>query len=117
MAVATIAVYSAWQVYWLGNGQLPPALFLAITGLPAPTTGGTRSLLCLLRGDWIGALHHNVMAVPIALMTISCVAWVIIQALRGRRIWLSQRTGIAWVVVLGLAWSIKLLQAARILSV
>ena len=111
LTVAMIAVYSAWQVFWLSRGQLPPALFLAITGLPAPTTGGTRSLDCLLHGDWIGSLHHNAMAVPISLMAFSCVAWVIIQAIGGRPARLSRRTGIAWLVVLGLAWSIKLLHA------
>lgn len=110
LAVALISVFAAWQVFWLSSGQLPPALFLAITGLPAPTTGGTRSLICLLRGDWVGSLHHNAMAVPITLLAISCVTLVITQAIRGRPARLSRHTGIAWLVVLGLAWSIKLLQ-------
>jgi hypothetical protein len=105
-------VYAGWQVLWLSQGQLPPALFLALTGLPAPTTGGTRSLLCLLRGDWRGSLYYNAMTVPIALLGIVSTAWPIVQVVRGRRVHLPRGIGLAWVVVLALAWSIKLVQWA-----
>ena len=110
LAVAMILVYGVWQVYWLGMGQLPPALFLAVTGLPAPTTGGTRSLGCLLRGDWLGSLHHNAMTIPITLMSIGCAAWVLAQAYYRRQVRLPRGIGLAWAVLLTLAWSIKLLQ-------
>ena len=109
-AVAMMSVYAAWQVYWLSMGQLPPALFLAVTGLPAPTTGGTRSLGCLLRGDWLGSLHHNAMTIPITLMAIGCAVWVMAQAYYLRQVRLPRGIGLAWAVLLTLAWSIKLLQ-------
>jgi hypothetical protein len=107
-----VLVYGVWQVVWLGQGRLPPALFLAITGLPAPTTGGTRSVLCLLRGDWRGSLHYNAMAIPITLLALGSAAWAVGQAFRRRRVRLPRGAGIAWVIVLGLAWSIKLVQEA-----
>lgn len=110
LAVAMILVYCVWQVYWLGMGQLPPALFLAFTGLPAPTTGGTRSVGCLLRGDWQGSLHHNAMTIPVTLMAIGCAVWVTVLVSRRRQIRLPRGMGLAWVVLLALAWSIKLLQ-------
>jgi hypothetical protein len=111
-AVGMALVYALWQVLWLAQGELPPALLLAATGLPAPTTGGARSLRCLLSGDWRGSLHHNAMAVPIALLALGSAAWVVGQALRRRRMRLPRGTGIAWVVVLVLAWAIKLVQKA-----
>ena len=112
LAVAMISVYGVWQIYWLGMGQSPPALFLAVTGLPAPTTGGTRSIGCLLRGDWNGSLHHNAMTIPMTLMAIGCAAWIMVLASRRRQVCLPRGVGLAWVVLLAVAWSIKLLQMA-----
>ncbi len=107
-----ISVYGVWQVFWLGMGQLPPAIFLAVTGLPAPTTGGVRSVACLLRGDWLDSLHHNALAIPMAIMAIGCASWAVGQAYRRRQVRLPRSIGLAWVVVLALAWSIKLFQVA-----
>jgi len=111
-AAAGIAIYVAWQILWLSQGQLPPALLLALTGLPAPTTGGCRSIACIFQGDWMGTLKCNAMAIPLSLLTIACVAWPAIQFYLGRPIRLPSGTGLAWVIVLALAWSIKLIQVA-----
>ncbi len=108
-AIAMIATYGVWQVYWLSRGQLPPAILLAATGLPAPTTGGTRSLVCLIQGDLVGSLQHNAMTIPIIFMAFGSVAWVTGQAMRGNRARLPNRIGLAWFVLLLLAWSLKLL--------
>ena len=105
-----ISVYGVWQFYWLGMGQMPPALFLAVTGLPAPTTGGIRSVSCLLRGDWLGSLHHNAMTIPMSILAIGCVGWAMILASRRGQVRLPKGIGLAWVVLLAMAWSIKLLQ-------
>ncbi|MDY7011617.1 MAG: hypothetical protein SVV80_12845, partial [Planctomycetota bacterium] len=48
-AAGLFLIYCFWWVFWLVRGKLPPALFLAITGLPSPTTGCTRSLQSLLQ--------------------------------------------------------------------
>jgi hypothetical protein len=114
MAAGTLAVYVVWQILWLSHGRVPPALFLAATGLPAPTTGGTRSLLCLLRGDGWGSLHHNAMTVPIVLLTVVSLGSVVSQLLRRRRVCLPRSVGITWFAVLALAWLIKLVQEAII---
>jgi hypothetical protein len=106
-----VSIYGAWQMLRLVQGQLPPALFLAITGLPAPTSGGTRSVLCLLQGDWRGSLQHNAMAVPITILALGSAAWALGQALRRRRVRLPRGMGIVWVIVLAFAWTIKLVQA------
>src|ERR1022692_3864522 len=43
-ALGLFVVYCIWNAYWLLQWRLPPSLFSAITGLPCPTTGGTRSV-------------------------------------------------------------------------
>ena len=110
LAVAMIAIYSVWQVYWLSRWEFPPALFLALTGLPAPTTGGIRSIVCLMHGDWIGSLHNNAMTIPMTVMAITCAFWATGQAYFGHQVRLPKGMGLAWAVVLTLAWSIKLIQ-------
>jgi hypothetical protein len=119
-AAALLVTWCGWQVIWLAQARLPPALFLAITGLPAPTTGGTRSLARLFRGDWSlarlfrgdwkGSVQYNAMAVPITLLFGLTVGWLLIQGLR-RRGWRVPRFFLpAWLGLLGLAWAIKLAQ-------
>ena len=110
-AAAMVVVYGVWQLYWLSGCCLPPSLFLAMTGMPAPTTGGTRSFLCLMRGDFFGSLHHNPMSIPIACMTVYSLMIVGVQAVRHEHVRLSNRIGVTWVAVLSLAWILKLLQA------
>ncbi len=64
LAVALFIVWCGWNLFWLSRGQPPSALFRALTGLPAPTTGGTRAGKALLAGDWRESLRWNPLAVP-----------------------------------------------------
>ena len=66
LAGTLFVVYCFWQIFWLVQGKLAPALFRAATGIPAPTTGGTRSLIQLCQGDWRASLSWNPMAVGTA---------------------------------------------------
>lgn len=112
LAFALLVVYLVWQVYWLSQGSLAPSLFQSVTGWPSATTGGTRSMLCLARGDWRGALYHNALALPLAILTLVSVAWPIGQSLSRQRPALPRSLVIAWIVVLAAAWIVKLTQAA-----
>ena len=58
--------------------------FLALTGKPCPGCGGLRAVNDLTRGDLVGAISSNVLAV--ALVGALAVAWVLWAArrLRGR---------------------------------
>ena len=64
-AVASLSVYVGWNLFWLAQGEVPPALFLGLTGWPAPTTGGTRSLRELGLGHWGASLRWNAMTLPL----------------------------------------------------
>ena len=108
-AAAVLVVYVLWNLCWLAHARVPPSLFLALTGLPCPTTGGTRSFLCLLRGDWRGSLAYNAMTVPILGLLLFCVACLTIQVIRRQRMRLPNWTLWAWLGVLGVAWVIKLI--------
>lgn len=77
--------------------------FLQLTGLPCPGCGGLRAVNDLTRGDLVGAISSNVLAV--ALVAVLAVAWVlwIGRRLRGRRdrmIVLSASAGFAAIGVL-----------------
>ena len=107
-AAGTLGVYCLWWGYWLAHGQLAPALFLAITGLPAPTTGMTRALRALAGGRWRDSIACNALTLPILGLTVSSLGFVAVQALRRRPVMLPLFIARSWVVVLLLAWILKL---------
>lgn len=109
VALLGLAAYCAWWTYWLGQGRLPPAPFKAITGLPAPTTGCTRSLSCLLHGDVDAALRWNLFAVPIAALFALSLGWLAVRLPRGRPLLLPSFFLYIWSAILLLAWVTKLL--------
>src|SRR5215211_2907504 len=100
--------YLAWNAWWLAQGKIPPAIFKAVTGYPAPTTGGTRSFRLLLAGDWCQSLRANAMTVPIALLFVGSLAWAAVHWLRKGRPRIPLALVWAWAVVLLLAWVLKL---------
>jgi len=112
VAAALLLIYVGWQVFWLSRAQIPPSLFLAFTGLPAATTGGTRSILQLLHGEVRASLRLNAMAVPMTLLFVLSVGWVVTEGLRHRRWRLPQAFLVAWLALLAVAWVIKLVQHA-----
>lgn len=58
--------------------------FLALTGLPCPACGGLRAVNDLTRGDLVGAISSNALAVAlVAFLAVSWLVWMI-RRLRGR---------------------------------
>lgn len=64
-APLVLAAAKAWS--------LKPCLWKNFTGLPCPTCGATRSMVCLARGDWAAAVAMNPAAV-----TALCVACALV---------------------------------------
>jgi hypothetical protein len=108
LAFALLFVYLVWNAIWLGQGRLSPALLLALTGVPAPTTGGVRSLAALAQGDWRSSLALNALALPMAALFLWCVARLGCCALRRERLALPRWVLPAWICVLSGAWVLKL---------
>jgi hypothetical protein len=83
-------------------------LFLAITGLPAPTTGMTRALRALAAGRWRDSIACNALTLPILGLTVLSLGLVAVQALRRRSVMLPLLIARSWVVLLVVAWILKL---------
>jgi hypothetical protein len=60
--------YLWWNLHWLAQGALPPSIALQCLGVPAPTTGCTRSLRALLAGDVSLSLFWNPFLLPLLLL-------------------------------------------------
>ncbi len=108
-ALGLLTLYCAWWCFWLIRVSLPPAPLLVLTGIPAPTTGCTRSLLCLMRGDILSSLAYNAFAVPIALLFLLSLIWLGVKALRKKPLMLPACLLHLWLLLLGSAWLAKLL--------
>lgn len=113
LAVLGFGAYCAWWAFWLLQGRLPSAPFKAITGLPAPTTGCTRSLSCLMRGDVSTAFLWNPFSVLITMLFLASIGWLAGRWLTQGRLLLPSWFLYAWIIVLGLAWATKLLGNPR----
>ncbi len=96
------AVYVIWNLAWWIQGRAAPSMLTGLTGLPAPTTGGTRSFRALLAGDVATSLYFNPMAAPIVALIIVTI-FQIVRFGRAKR-WVFG----AWVAILSLAWVLKL---------
>ena len=103
VGLSLLAVYISWNVYWLASGAVPPSMLTGLTGLPSPTTGGTRSVMALLDGDLARSLYFNPMTLPLIGLMAVTVGQIAVKR-RGDD-WLVT----AWVVLLSVAWVIKLL--------
>lgn len=100
--ISMLIIYLGWNIRWLAAGRIPPSMFTAATGLPSPTTGGTRSVRVLLEGDVITSLYYNAMTIPIVCLLAITIGQVLIKG-SGEH-WLIA----AWITVLLIAWAIKL---------
>lgn len=107
-AAGLFLIYCFWWVFWLVRGKLPPALFLAITGLPSPTTGCTRSLQSLLQGNWRESLYWNAMSIPFFALFILSLGWLGWRFLRRQSIRLPVGFLYLWIVILMIAWAMKI---------
>jgi len=107
-AIALAVVFVGWNAFWLCQFQGPPSLMKALTGLPAPTTGITRSLKQLLSGNWLESVRYNAMLAPIGallVLTLGLLAW---QLFRRQRLAMPRWTVLGWGIVLIAAWVLKL---------
>jgi hypothetical protein len=106
--------YLAWNIRLLGQGRIPPSIFLAVTGLPCPTTGGSRSCAALLRGDLAASLSFNAMMLPIVALLGITIGELAFKRFRHRPLVISRALAWSWPAVLTLAWVLKLADALAI---
>jgi hypothetical protein len=107
--VAVFLAYLIWNLAWLVQGRLAPSMLWALTGVPSPTTGGTRSLTALLGGDVTDSLQWNACLIPICGLLLITLIQLIRQAMHRSPLRLSPTIAWCWFVVLSAAWILKLL--------
>ena len=86
---APLAALVLLAARFLPFDRLPEAVcpFLALTGLPCLTCGGTRSLMALTRFDLMGALAMNPMLALAGLAAVAYVVHALGVGLLGRSPW------------------------------
>lgn len=108
LGLSALAGYLAWNVAWVSHGKIPPSIFLYVTGLPCPTTGMTRSLLLLARGDVTGSLSQNPFTLPYLALVAVSLALVLRDAARRRPPALPPQLAWAWALALGAGWAVQI---------
>jgi hypothetical protein len=78
-------LWLAWNIADASAGRLPDAcLWKAVTGVPCPSCGTTRSIMHLAEGDLTGAVMTNPFGLILAGAMIVIPFWVIADLVRGR---------------------------------
>jgi hypothetical protein len=100
--------YVSWNVWWIAHCMVPPSMLIGLLGIPAPTTGMTRSVIAFSQGNWSAGFLWNPMTVPFLLM----LAWTIAELMRNRfnhgPLMLSRQCAWSWFGVLLAGWIAKL---------
>lgn len=107
--VGTLAFvfYLGWNIRWLARGAIPPSILIGIFGIPAPTTGMTRSTFAFLRGDWRDAFLWNPFTLPFYGVLLWTTVELVLRLAKHQRPTLSKPLVIAWPVMLLAAWITK----------
>lgn len=108
IAVAVLlSGYGLWNLFFIIKGEIPPSIFKHFTGLPCPTTGGTRSFLCLCRGDWSNFFLYNPFTLFfIALMIVSAIV-IVRRFLQKMPLRFPKWLAVSWLSILAAAWITK----------
>ncbi|MDR0686354.1 MAG: DUF2752 domain-containing protein [Dysgonamonadaceae bacterium] len=59
-------------------------LFHRVTGVPCPSCGSTRSVLFLLKGDFLSALHANPLGYVVFLPMVVFPLWILFDLICGK---------------------------------
>jgi Protein of unknown function (DUF2752) len=107
VALSMFVFYLFWNALWLVSGRIPDSILRAVTGLPCPTTGGTRSMIAMLHGQWIEAFLWNPFT-PVYIALLVCSAAIIgRQVFRRERMVLNEWMVRAWIFSLAAGWIAK----------
>ncbi|GAB4241208.1 MAG: hypothetical protein OHK005_04020 [Candidatus Methylacidiphilales bacterium] len=99
--------YLAWNIYWVAHGRLPPSLWQSLSGLPAPTTGMTRSWIALGEGRWMESLAWNPFTIPLTAAWLGSIGWAIVRLARRQPLSAPRWFLPGWLGLLLLAWAAK----------
>ena len=107
IALIAFAGYVVWNAAWLLHGRIPPSIFFYCTGLPCPTTGMTRSMIALCRGNVRDFFLFNPFTLIYLALIGGSVLFVLQRYRRQQPIVLPSFMAWAWLAALGLGWLAK----------
>jgi hypothetical protein len=107
VALGAFALYLVWNAMWIAKGRIPPSILTALTGIPCQTTGGTRGVVALCRGEWHQAFLYNPLTPVYLLLVAYSAATLARQMLTGRRLSLQRSTAWMWLASLTVGWAAK----------
>ena len=107
VAAAAFVFYCAWNIFWVSHKKLPPGILIYYTGFPGPTTGCTRAVAALMRGDWRQGILWNPLALIFIALLLLSGAVLFVNWFKKQRIVLPNWLGIAWLVALAAGWGAK----------
>ena len=106
LLLATAAGYG-WLLWAMlfdsGHGSVCP--MKAVTGLPCPSCGATRSVMSLAHGDFAAAWSWNPLGYILGLLLLTLPVWLAADAWTGRKslasayVFLERRLRLRWVAV------------------
>ena len=108
LALGAFGFYLLWNAFWLASGKMPISILTAFSGIPCPTTGGTRSLLAALQGHWLEAFLWNPLTPAYVLLMVCSVARLARQSIRRERLALPSVIARLWILALAAGWVAKL---------
>lgn len=107
-AIFCATLYVVWNLAFILQGKIPPSMLTGLTGLPSPTTGGTRSISHLLHGDLQESLRANLFAFPISACFSVTLLLLGAQLLHHKPLSLPRWLVGTWGILLLSAWIFKL---------
>jgi len=107
LSITAFFFYLVWNAVWIVKGRIPPSILRAVIGLPCPTTGGYRSFLALLRGEFVQSFLFNPLMPVYVLLFLYSMAVLLRQLICRKRLALSPFIGRMWGCSLLLGWVAK----------
>ena len=107
LGVLAFSGYFCWNVFWLSKGQVPPSIWLSITGLPCPSTGVFRSLKAAFAGNYLDFILYNPFTIPFLGLTIFSFYSIIRSWKAKQELLLPSYLGYLWLITIVAAWLSK----------
>ena len=67
------------QLSVIDSPEIGFCIFKKLTTIPCPSCGSTRSIISLIKGDWVQSMHWNPMGFIIISILIICPIWILID--------------------------------------
>jgi hypothetical protein len=107
VAIVCFSGYCVWNCYFLMLGVVPDSILHAATGLPCPTTGGVRSMVAYLHGDFAQGFLYNPFAPVFIVLFCVSVSLLAHKAYHKKPLVISSLLTYAWALSLVSAWLSK----------